>query len=80
MSLKKRLWFILLKRKSALAVILSGTVFSTSMINDREIFTGFEDEKSVNISQEKVYYESELQEQAIYEGRNEKFNEFIEKT
>ena len=80
MSLKKRLWFILLKRKSALAVILSATVFTTSMINDREIFTGFEDEKSVNISQEKVYYESELQEQAIYEGRNEKFNEFIEKT
>ncbi|KGO79855.1 hypothetical protein Q763_11650 [Flavobacterium beibuense F44-8] len=79
MSLKKRLWFILLKRKSALAIILSGTVFSTSMITDREIFTGSDNEKSVNISQEKVYYESELQEQAIYEGGNEKFNEFIEK-
>lgn len=79
MSFKKRLWFILLKRKSALAVILSGTVFSTSMVTNREIFTDFEDENSVNISQEKVYYESELQEQAIYEGGNEKFYEFIEK-
>lgn len=36
MSFKKRLWFILLKRKSALAVILSGTVFSTSMVTNRE--------------------------------------------
>lgn len=78
MSLKKRLWFILLKRKSALAVILSANLFPTSIVTDKKIFTDFGDVKSMKLTQEKVYYAQELEEQPIYEGGNEKFYDFVE--